>query len=437
MSPAAGLSGKEPLVRSVTSMLRFLRFGSTALLLLVAAAPASAQWTQVTEIPVTPVFSVMAKGDTIVAGADTAVYVSINGGQSWNRSARPVAGVAAIPALWIRNGRLFIGTFGQGVFVSDDLGTSWQAFNQGLVGGFLDTQLHLDDLVARGDSLYAATSGAGVYVRSFTGGTWQPFGAEFEPNQASNVNSISLGGVRLLATGGANGQVFRRDPGEPDWTVSNLDNAGLHPGLEAQTATWNGFGWVVGTNLGVFRSTTGQEPWTRFDPAVGTIRLITFANQGRHLFGAFVTNLVAVMQESSDDGATWGNRETLPGVFVARLAVSGNVLYAARADGLWRHAIGTASVLPGGGASGVRFALAGPQPFGEQARLRFELPAAGVASIEVFDAQGRLATGRLGGWWSAGPHEVTIDAQGMSAGVYTARLTAGSRQEVVRLVHLR
>jgi hypothetical protein len=296
------------------------------------------------------------------------------------------------------------------VFVSDDLGTSWQAFNQGLVGGFLDTQLFLDDLVSRGDSLYAATSGAGVYVRNLTGGTWQPFGAAFEPSQASNVNSITLGGNRLLATGGANGQVLRRDPGEPDWTISNLDNQGLHPGLEAQTAAWNGFGWVVGTNLGVFRSTGGQEPWTRFDPGVGTIRLITFA-----------TRPAAVRGRSSPTWSRSSRRAAMTGPPGERGDAARRSRRPARGerqrsvrradDGLWRHPIGTASAPPpwergerrpvrGRGAAAV----------GGQARPRLELPTAGDASIEVFDAQGRLAIDRVGGWWSAGPHEVTLDS---------------------------
>jgi len=153
--------------------------------------------------------------------------------------------------------------------------------------------------------------------------------------------------------------VFFRDPGDPDWTVTNLNNVGLRPGTEAQSAAWNGFGWVVGTNLGLFRSATGQEPWARFDPALGSINLITFATQGRHLFAAFDTPLTVVIQESSDDGATWGNAETIPNVFVARLAVSGSLLYAARGDGLWRRAI-VASAPSDGGAPPVRFALAGP-----------------------------------------------------------------------------
>ena len=86
------------ILRLRTQALSALAFG-----LLLIAAPASAQWTRVTQVPVTPLFSVWANGDTITAGADTAVYVSTNGGESFIRSAKPVAGVGAIEAVRVRN----------------------------------------------------------------------------------------------------------------------------------------------------------------------------------------------------------------------------------------------------------------------------------------------------------------------------------------------
>jgi len=165
--------------------------------------------------------------------------------------------------MMVRNGRVFVGTAGLGVFVSANLGQTWQAFNEGLVGGFLNTQLDVSDLQVRGDSLYASTLGAGVYVRRLTGvNTWHHFGEEFEPNQASNVRGLAVGGTRLLAAAGGNGSVFFRDPGDADWTVSWLDNVGLRPGLQAFGAVWTGTGWVVATGVGqgVFSSTLGQEP---------------------------------------------------------------------------------------------------------------------------------------------------------------------------------
>ena len=415
-----------------------LRYSIIALGLLATASPAAAQWTRVLDVPASNVFSVWANGDTIAAGTDTSVYISTNAGASFRSSRRPVAGVTSIQAVRIRNGRLYAGTFGQGVFVSDDLGATWQGFNEGLVGGVLNSQLKLSDFEIRGDSLYAATSGAGVYVRSLVAaGTWSHFGEEFEPNQASNLNSIALGGTRLLATGGANGTVFFRDPGAADWTVSSLANAGLLPGTQPQSVLWTGSGWAVSSSRGMFRSVLGQEPWAFTNLHIGSLLWSTLALQKQRLFGAFdITNAV-VIEISDDDGATWQELELQPNVFVFRLAVSGAELYAGRADGLWVRSTATASVAGGGEGARLRFALDGPQPVRDQIRFRFELPGPGTASIEVFDVAGRREADRIQQSLSAGAHEVSWDAHRLRPGVYEARLTAEGRQEVIRLVRVR
>jgi hypothetical protein len=406
--------------------------------LLALAAPARAQLTPVAGVPATAIYSVWANGDTIVAGADTAVYVSVDAGASWRRSARLVAGAAPVLAARIRNGRLYAGTYGQGVFVSDNLGTTWSAFNQGLVGGIENSQLFIDAFEVRGDSLYAATSGASVYVRSVAGpGTWHTFGGEFELNQAPEVSDLALGGTRLLAAAGGNGQVFVRDPGDLDWTVSNLDNIGPHAGLKPRSVVWTGTHWVVGTSRDVFLSVTGREPWTRSETGLGLLNTTVFTMHGGLLIAAFDTANEAVIQESENDGLTWENAETIPGAFIFKLAVCRNILYAARADGLWRRPAGTVSVPVAGKPDALRFAVAGPQPFRDQTRMSFDLPEAGNASIDVFDIAGRSAGDRIEGWWSSGPHEVTLDARNLGPGVYAARLTAGGAHAVVRLVHVR
>ncbi len=409
-----------------------------ALALLAVASPVGAQWSQVPELPTSNVFSVRVSGDTILAGVDTCVFISTDAGAGWKRSAKPVAGVTSIQALLMRNGRLYAGTFGQGVFVSDDLGDTWQAFSQGLVGGVLNSQLFLSDFVVRGDSLFGATLGAGVYMRGLASAdTWHHFGEEFEPNQASNVDGLALGGTRLMAAAGGNGTVLFRDPGDADWTVSELGNIGLLPGIQARAAVFTGTGWVVGTNTGIFHSVGGQEPWSFTDLGLGPMGNEAFATRGHRLFAAFDTPLAAVIEHSGDDGATWEPLESLPLVFVYKLAMSGDELYAGRADGLWRRSTATVSV-PGGGERGrLRFALAGPQPAHDVVRLRFELPQAGLASIDVFDVSGRRVADVTRGTWSAGAHEVAWDAHDFGPGVFEARLTAPGAHEVVRIVHIR
>jgi hypothetical protein len=324
------------------------------------------------------------------------------------------------------------------VFVSDDRGTSWSAFNQGLTGGALDSQLFLSDFAVRGDSLVAATEGAGVWARNLAGTSgWQPFGSVFEPNQAANVNAVTLGGTRLLASAGANGMMFFRDPGDADWAITNLDNLGIHAGLQPMDAAWTGAGWVVGTNLGLFRSTAGQEPWTRTDPGLGTILNIAFATRGRHLFTAIDLPTAAVVEESDDDGASWQNAEIAPGVFILKMAVGGGSLYAARGDGLWRRPVGIASARDAGRSAGLRFVVTGSQPIRDQARLRFELPTASRVTIEVFDVLGRRMEHGLDGNWPPGAHEVTLDTRSLHPGVYAARLTASGAHAIVPLVLVR
>lgn len=420
-------------------MILNLRFSFAAFALLAVASPAAAQWTRVSEVPASTIYSVWASGDTIAAGADTSVYLSTNGGVTWKGSTQPVAGTSTVQAVRVRNGRLYAGTFGQGVFVSDDFGDTWQAYNQGLVGGILNSQLDLADFEVRGDSLYAATLGAGVYVRGFApGSTWSHFGEEFEPNQASTVNALGVGGTRLIAAAGGNGSVFHRDPGEPDWTISWLNNVGLHPGTQARSVAWTGSGWVVGAGPGVFHSAGGQEPWTLTDTQLGSLINSSFARWGNVMFGAFDILTAAVIELSSDNGASWIELESFIHGYIYKLAMSGNLLYAGRENGLWRR---TTSALLSAPAPadpvGLRFSLAGPQPVRDQARFRIELPEAGNASIEIFDVAGRHAAERVQGFWSAGVHELSWDARGLGAGVYQARLTAGGRHAALRLVHIR
>jgi hypothetical protein len=410
-----------------------------AIALCVAASPAAAQWARVDAVPTGSVIAVRSFGDTIVAGTTTLAYISTDAGASWHPSQPARIGVP-IESMLMRNGTLYLGTAGLGVFVSANLGQTWQAFNDGLVGGIQNSQFDVSDLKVRGDSLYASTFGAGVYVRRLTGvDMWQHFGEELELNQASNVRGLAVGGTRLLAAGGVNGSVFFRDPGDADWTQSWLNNVGLHPGVEAFGAVWTGTGWVVATGVGhgVFCSTQGHEPWTAVNLGLGLLNSGTLTLRGHRVFGAFNRDNDVVIADSGDDGLSWDMMDVLPQTLVFQMTTVGTDLYAGRTDGLWRRSTATVSVPGNGARAGLGLALAGAQPTARDVRLRFNLPEAGNASVEVFDVAGRRVAQLAQPSLSAGPHEVSWSARDLGPGIYAVRLTAGQRQEVVRLVRVR
>ena len=66
-----------------------------------------------------------------------------------------------------------------------------------------------------------------------------------------------------------------------------------------------------------------------------------------------------------------------------------------------------------------------PNPFNNQAAISFKLAADCGVELKIYDVTGREAASLVNGRLSAGRHEVTWNAEGMTSGVYFARLQAG------------
>jgi hypothetical protein len=402
-----------------------------ALLLLPSAAPA--QWSQVADIPSRDVFTVWANGDTLVAGADTVVYISTNAGTTWKRSVPVAPGIQQVHTSLIHDGRLYAGTDVQGVFVSDDLGSSWSSYNQGLSGlGSLD----IAELIVEGGNLYLATIGGGPWVRSLSSASWTRFGTTITALQASNMTSIAAGGSRLFALGGFNGTVFYRDPGQSDWTLSLLFNDRFAPGLAGLSAIWTGRNWVVGSNIGIFHSANGAEPWTDVDFGFHPILFVGFAMRGHDLFTSLGAGGGTLIALSRDDGVTWNGLDSLFNAFVYKLARVGDSLYAGRVDGLWRRSIANIALPGDDDHSRLVFATVG-RAARDRARFVFTLPEGGVITIEVFDVRGRRVGDVIRDTRPSGKGEIGWDASQLASGIYYARLTSMGRRASTRLVHLR
>ena len=408
--------------------------GATLLALVAVPSPASAQWARVRDVPTQDVFTIWANGDTLAAGVDTAVYVSTDAGATWKASSRVAPDAFSVNAAFVHDGRLYAGTNGQGVLVSDDLGDTWADYNQGLsgLGSFA-----VADMTVHGDSLYLATIGGGPWVRNLASGPWTPFGTTITTFQASNMTAIAAGGSQLFAAGGFNGTVFYRDPGQPDWTTSLLFNDRFAPGLAGLSAMWTGSRWIVGSNIGLFTSTTGHEPWTFVDFGFRPILFVGLAKRGSDLFASLGAGGGTLIAKSRDDGVTWKGLDSLFNAFVYKLATVGDTLYASRVDGLWRRSIANVDSVPDTAPARLAFAIVGSPAIGNRVRFAFVLPEAGPIAIEVFDVRGRKVGETIRETRAAGHGEAGWDSSGLPSGVYYARLTMAGHHPTARLVHLR
>ena len=89
----------------------------------------------------------------------------------------------------------------------------------------------------------------------------------------------------------------------------------------------------------------------------------------------------------------------------------------------------------------LRFAGATPNPVRAGARFAFELPAAGTASLVVYDLSGRVVRDLATGWFGAGPNDVPWDGRAtdgtrLAPGAYIARLQTANASLTRRFVVL-
>jgi hypothetical protein len=93
--------------------------------------------------------------------------------------------------------------------------------------------------------------------------------------------------------------------------------------------------------------------------------------------------------------------------------------------------------------AGLSLAVPAPNPFRAATTLAFDLPAAGRATLEIFDVTGRRVAVLLRGERvAAGRHTVTWSGEDdrgarVAPGVYFAKLTAGDGERTRKLVRIR
>ncbi|MBD3333998.1 MAG: choice-of-anchor B family protein [Candidatus Eisenbacteria bacterium] len=130
--------------------------------------------------------------------------------------------------------------------------------------------------------------------------------------------------------------------------------------------------------------------------------------------------------DSGFDGA-WG---------VYPFSPSGVVYVSDIQTGLYVLSNPAAAGAPGARAAarGVRLLAARPNPAPGRPVLRFRLPRAQPARLQVFDARGRLVDTVLEGELGPGLHEVDWNARRLPSGVYFQRITSGGESQARKLM---
>jgi|GEM_PF-1668358 len=100
------------------------------------------------------------------------------------------------------DGKILLGTYGNGVYTSDETSINWTAFGTGLSNQNVTSVATL--VKASGTKLFAGTDGAGVFVTDATTGTWTATAAL----SIAHTTMIGLNGTKVEAMATYGGYVF-------------------------------------------------------------------------------------------------------------------------------------------------------------------------------------------------------------------------------------
>jgi hypothetical protein len=349
----------------------------------------------------------------------------------------------------------------------------WQRTYGGTGKDFLRSVYEADngDLVAAGDTRFLITEGGtGVYlIRTDAQGAlrWQR-GLGGSNDHGYGVAPSGDGGIVVAGYRG-DGSIFpaydalfmKTDSNGDALSTATYDN-GITDYVYGMTPVGEGSFLLAGESGGLISAwkvdSAGALSWQRLYPAGDVATSAAVAADGGFLLGGFYYDQdddkefeFLVLETDSEGlltaadslgGTEWEYANDITAAPGGGYVVVGSSTSFGAGEYNWYAVRGNSSEAVTGAGVPSRDAIAlraVPNPFNPRTRLTFTLPEAGAVELTVYDLAGRRVTTVLEGMLSAGPQTIDwngVDGTGkpVSSGVYFARLKAGGRTYVHKLV---
>ncbi|MEN9973176.1 MAG: hypothetical protein RIS20_1523 [Bacteroidota bacterium] len=293
-------------------------------------------------------------GNELYCGTKNGIYKSTDIGDSWYLNNNGIPSNTSILSILKHNNTLHIGTFGKGVYHSNNNGLFWSNDNNSLDGLFVSC------LYSVGNTIYAGTSGStntnqtGIFQSTDNGLTWQVINNGL-PNDIL-VFSISYNGVSLYI--GTNHGVFLSNDLGSSWTDANnglLINQ-IKSILALGQSIFAGQTYGGSTNPqylgGVATSDNGGSNWSH-NYYMDNRTVPCLFNLGTDVYAGCSMSAVGIYK-TSDLGQTWSEfADGLESYNVTTITGNPNILLAGtrssfyfNKNGVWKYNLNTTGIEP-------------------------------------------------------------------------------------------
>jgi len=391
---------------------------------LVFVSGASADWTKLTGYTAFGAEDLIEKNGVLYAGAYGAgIFVSYNNGANWvqRNNGLTTTRATTIHGISYLSSGLFIATT-DGIFKSTDDGLNWVAKNNGIQIGPGAIYHFAYTVYEDGGALYAGTFNS-IYKSTNDGDSWFNIIPILDHNDICVFHKYN--NMLMAGTDGNHTPVIYTTNAGANWINMQI-NGGFPTGA---FTIWSDPGKLfVGTAIGMWYSSNGGVNWTRRDNGLGADPYVfSLVKTGNTLFAG--TN--AWVYKTTNDGLNWVQTNFSGQTFqdVNKVMIHNNRIYVAAYTGLWYQSLD--SLLTNVGtplseiADGYKLEQNYPNPFNPSTTINYNIPKADNVLIKVYDHLGKEIATLVNEIKAAGSYSTDFNATAFSSGIYFYKIQTG------------
>lgn len=259
-------------------------------------SPGDTQWVKLNNGLKGGCSSLASHNGSLFAGTGLGFFLSTDDGDCWTQTDSGTAYAAIteyVAAIAFAGTNVFVGTFGNGILRSSDMGRNWTSVTSNLDGAYIYSLL-IDTMRGGGQGVFAGAGyNVGVFHSDDYGGGWIPENTSL--GNRSVYSLASIGGTIFAGTNGSG--IFISSDHGLDWSPAAL-NSGKVYALTVQ----DGSVFAGTEDAGIFRTTDDGITWYQVNNGLTNEHVWSLAADDQNIFTG--TNGGGVFL-STDHGASW------------------------------------------------------------------------------------------------------------------------------------
>lgn len=402
-------------------------------------------------------------GNKIIAGTEhDGIFLKGKSDNAWIESNNGM--YQSVSCFHVRNGVFYAGT-PHGLFLSEDEGKNWSRANS------IESNRKISALVSTNNTIYAASETGGVYRSIDNGLTWHI------TNAFDTTYCLTVSDSFILAGNSQGIQRCRVNDSVWSWVDIDVPSYGI-----LSVAAHDSIAFAGGYFSGAFRSTDYGKTWSTIDSSLPASLTKSFAICGDTVFASL---LLKGVYRSIDNGVHWTNVEGLSSWYyygdlaeidsIVAVVTDNGIYYTTNIDTTWTLAntglenngifslfAAENSLYAGTENSGVWYRSVSdlPAPTIDRkvrpkisnstdfrllfhgsskvmATIEFSLEKPTKVNVKVYDMHGREVSSLLNSYFTAGKHSINWNTRNLTSGIYTVRMSTGTKMRVLNMIKIK